>query len=84
MSRGPRLPTSILTERDACQYVYDKTNAKLGCVIRTAGGYVAWSLKQRLGAFATAAEAERAVPGDKPKPASKPKNSLGRTGHERR
>lgn len=74
MSRGPQIPTTILTDRDAAQYIYDKTNAKLGCIIRTANGYVAWSLKQRLGAFATAAEAERAVNKDKFKPASKPKS----------
>jgi hypothetical protein len=75
VSSGPRIPASVLTSRDVCQYVYDVSNAKLGAIIKTTAGHVAWTLKEKIGAFATAAEAERAVHGarDKPKPASKPK-----------
>lgn len=78
MSPGPTLPTTILTSRDACQFVYDASNARLGALIKTAGGgYAAWSSKSKtkVGEFATAAEAERAVHAsyDKPKPARRPK-----------
>ena len=59
--RGPRIPTTVLTARDVCEFTYDASNARIGCIIKTANGFAAWSLKAKLGEFTTRAAAERAV-----------------------
>ena len=59
--RGPRIPTTVLTSRDVCEFTYDASNTRIGCIIKPAGGFATWSLKAKLGEFATRAAAERAV-----------------------
>jgi hypothetical protein len=60
--RGPRIPTWALTAGDRPTFVYDANGRVVGCVITEAdGSFGGWTTKTKLGRFATAVAAERAV-----------------------
>jgi len=62
VSPGPRIPTTALTGRDQCQFLYDESKARIGSIIALDNGnWAAWNMREKLGEFEDPILAERAV-----------------------
>ncbi len=56
-----RIPTTALTSRERCQFVYDGKRRIGSTIALSKGKFAAWSPVKKIGEFATLIAAERAV-----------------------